>query len=209
VLAVSALGASGAAAAAAQSPSVSAGRGCYVVGRAVALSGSGFASRREYVVSVDGIYFGESTTRANGTFSSSLRPGGLGAGVAQQVEQLEVTDGTMVADASFTLTRATGARFLATGGSAGALRAPFEAWDLSPSGVQRTAYLHYLRPSGAPQETVELGVTSGQCGYLRTAKRKVFPFAPYPGTWTFQIDTRKAYSPHPGGPVARIRVGVA
>ncbi len=51
---------------------------------AVALSGSGFAGSREYVVSVDGVYFGESKTRANGTFRSSLRPGGLGAGVAQQ-----------------------------------------------------------------------------------------------------------------------------
>ena len=207
---VSALAATafGASASAAQAPAISAGHGCYVVGQPVALSGRGFAGRREYVVSLDGVYFGESRTRSNGTFHSSLRPGGLGAGVAQQAEQLEVTDGTSVADTSFTLTRATGARFLATGGSAGALMAPFEIWDLSPGGARRTAYLHYVNPSGGLRETVALGTTGGQCGYLRTPKRRVFPFAPYPGSWTFQIDTRKAYSPHPGGSVARIRVGV-
>jgi hypothetical protein len=199
----------GPSASAAQAPAISAAKGCYVVGQPVALSGSGFAGGRQYVVSVDGVYFGESKTRADGTFHNSLRPGGLGAGVAQQSEQLEVTDGTVAADTSFTLTRATGARFLATSGSAGSLRAPFEIWDLSPSGARRMAYLHYVNPSGGLRETVALGTAGGQCGYLKTTKRKVFPFAPYPGTWTFQIDTRKAYSPHPGGSVARIRVGVA
>jgi hypothetical protein len=209
-LAATALVATGpASASAARAPAISAGKGCYVVGQPVGLSGSGFAGRRTYVVSLDGVYFGESRTRANGTFRSSLRPGGLGAGVAQQAEQLEVTDGTVAADASFTLTRATGARFLATGGSAGSLRAPFEIWDLSPSGARRMAYLHYVNPAGGLRETVALGSTGGRCGYLKTGTRKVFPFAPYPGTWTFQIDTRQAYSPHPGGSVARIRVGVA
>jgi hypothetical protein len=198
----------GATAEAAQAPTIKAG-GCAVVGKPVSLSGSGFAARREYVVSIDGVYFGQSTTRADGSFHSSLRPGGLGAGVAQQIDQLEATDGTSIADTKFTLTRATGARFIAGGGSPGSLTAPFEVWDLSPSGARRRAYLHYVSPAGAARETVALGVTSGQCGYLRTAKRKVFPFTPTIGTWTFQIDTRKAYSPHPGGPVARIEVGVA
>jgi hypothetical protein len=205
-LALAALGVLGATADATQSPAIKTG-GCAVVGRPVSLSGSGFANSRQYVVSIDGVYFGESRTRADGGFHSSLRPGGLGAGVAQQVEQLEATDGTSIADTSFTLTRATGARLLAGSGTSGTLTAPFEAWDLSP-GARRQAYLHYVSPAGDARETVALGKTTGQCGYLRTAKRKVFPFTPTFGTWTFQIDTRKAYSPHPGGPVARIQVGV-
>lgn len=89
-----------------------------------------------------------------------------------------MTDGTVAADTSFTLTRATGARFLATTGSAGSLRGPFEIWDLSPSGAPRIAYLHCVSPSGALHETVALGSTGGRCGYLKTGKRKVFPFAP-------------------------------
>jgi hypothetical protein len=211
LVASAALGAAalGANASAAQAPTLSAGKGCFAVGKPVSLSGSGFAGSREYVVSVDGVYFGQARTRANGTFHSSLRPGGLGAGAAQMVEQLEVTDGTSVADAGFTLTRATGARFLATSGSPGTLRAPFEVWDISPGGAQRQVYLHYVSPSGTAGETVALGVSSGQCGYLKTAKRKVFPFTPTIGTWTFQIDTHRAYDSHPGGAVARIRVGVA
>jgi hypothetical protein len=206
-LALAAVAALSATADAARAPAIKTS-GCAVVGRSVSLSGRGFAGRREYVVSLDGVYFGESKTRANGSFHSSLRPGGLGAGVAQQVEQLEATDGTSIADTSFTLTRATGARFISSGGTPGTLTAPFEVWDLSP-GAHRQAYLHYVSPSGAERETVTLGMTTGQCGYLRTAKRKVFPFTATIGTWTFQIDTRKAYSPHPGGQVARIQVGVA
>jgi hypothetical protein len=197
------------AAPAAQGATLSTGKACYAVGQSVTLSGSGFADSRSYVVTVDGVYFGESTTSASGAFATSLRPGGLGANVAQSVDQLEATDGDATADTSFTVTRPAGARFLASSGSPGVLRAPFEVWGFSLSGARLPVYLHYVSPAGRVRETVSLGRTGGQCGYMRTAARRVFPFAPSVGTWTFQIDTRKAYSAHPGGAVARIRVGVA
>jgi hypothetical protein len=183
-------------------------RGCYAVGEAVHLTGSAFGASRAYVVTVDDVYFGESTTSKTGTFSSTLHPGGLGAGIAQVVDELEVTDGSEVADANFTVTRPTGARFISSGGSVSTLRAPFEVWGFSMTGARLPLYLHYVSPSGTVRETVALGHTGGQCGYLRTAPRQVFPFTPSVGTWTFQIDTRRAYASRPGGPVARIRVGV-
>jgi hypothetical protein len=193
---------------AAQAPSLATGSSCYVVGRPVTLSGSGFGGSRQYVVTLDGVYFGEATTTSGGRFVSKIRPGGLGTNEIQASEQLEASDGTSVADTTFTLTRATGARFLTTKGSPDALRSPFQVWGMSLNGARRTVYLHYVSPSGAAADTVTLGRTGGQCGYLETKSRKVFPFTPTVGNWTFQIDTNKAYSTHPAGAWARIRVGV-
>jgi hypothetical protein len=197
------------AAPAARAATVSTSKGCYLVGQPVTLSGSGFGDARSYAVSVDGVYFGESTTAARGGFRSSLRPGGLGAGAAQSVELLEATDGVQTGDTQFTVTRPAGARFVASGGSPGTLRAPFEVWGFSLNGTRRPVFLHYVSPAGSARDTVALGDTSGQCGYLRTPTRTVFPFTPSVGKWTFQIDTSRSYSVHPGGPVARISVSVA
>jgi len=181
---------------------------CYVVGQPITLSGNGFAGSREYVVTDDGVYFGEAKTTSSGRFVSKIRPGGLGADVIQQSEQLEASDGTSLADTSFTLTRATGARFLSTKGRPNSLTSPFQVWGMSLNGARRTVYLHYVSPSGAPVDTVTLGSTTGACGYLETKSRRVFPFTPTVGDWIFQIDTNKTYSAHPAGAWARIRVGV-
>ena len=136
---------------------------------------------------------------------------GLGSlnGVAQHVEALTASDGTSQARTSVTLTLRAGARFLATHGSAGSLRAPVELWGFSPDGPRRSAYLHYVSPARRLRTTVALGQTGGQCGYLRTGSIRVFPFTPSKGSWVFQIDTQHGYSPHPAGAVARFTVRVA
>lgn len=183
-------------------------RGCYAVGQPVALSGSGFAPNRAFDLTDDGVDFGQSTTDASGGFAVSFRPGGLPAGVAQHAARLEASDGVSSARATFTLTRATGGRFLASRGRLGALRAPFEVWAFSPSGAPRPVYLHYVSPGGSARPAVRLGTASGQCGYLRTRPRSLFGFRPSPGTWTLQIDTRRSYSPRPPRPVVRLRATV-
>jgi hypothetical protein len=204
---LAAAGASGATAAlGATAPSVSSDRGCYLVGQVVHLVGAGFAHQRTYDVAIDGVDFGQARTDAGGDFATSLRPGGLGAGVAQAVERLTATDGTTSARATFTLTRRPGARFLAGAGNPNTLRAPFEVWGFALDGVSRPVYLHYLNPSGQPRMTALLGRAGGQCGFLHTPRRWVFPFAPRRGTWTLQLDTKRSYARDPGSPVARIRV---
>jgi hypothetical protein len=183
-------------------------RGCYRVGQKVKIAGSGFASSRRFDVAVDGIDFGESTTNVAGAFSSSLVPGGLGAGLAEYVHHLNATDGTLSADARFTVTRAAGARFLSTSGNPHTLRAPFEVWGFSLAGTRRSIYLHYVAPSGRPGRSYGLGTAAGQCGYLRTRARRVFPFSPAVGTWTLQVDTSRRYLKRPKGPSTRIRVQI-
>lgn len=189
-------------------PAVKTSRGCYAVGKSVRLRGTGFAPNRSYVVSVDGVYLGQSTTDGDGSFSTSLRPGGLGAGVAQSVDELEATDGSSTADTTFTLTRPKpGAQIQTTNSKATAAR--LVVWSFAPNGSRVPVFLHYVSPAGSAQRTVALGHTGGQCGYLRTGSRTVFPFTPAKGSWTFQLDTRKSYSKHPSGPVARIGVKIS
>lgn len=197
-----------AAAPAAASPNLSTGRGCYVVGKSVGVSGSGFAANRAFTVTIDGVYFGRSSTDASGAFSTSLRPGGLGANVPQVVEHLAASDGSTTAQTTFTVTRSTGARFLATSGNPRTLKARFQLWDFSPRGTRLPVYLHYVRGSGGARTTVRLGSTGGQCGYLETRPRRVFPFNPPVGRWTLQVDTHRSYARRPSGPVTRIGVRI-
>src|SRR5580704_12189250 len=75
------------AARAASAPGLSTARGCYVVGQAVQLRGSGFAPSRTYVVTIDGVYLGQRTTDGQGNFSIPVHPGGLPAGRAQHVDR--------------------------------------------------------------------------------------------------------------------------
>lgn len=181
---------------------------CYLLNQAIQLSGSGFAATRAYVASVDGVYIPPSgETDSSGGFSVALHPGGLAAGVAQSVDHVDVTDGTSTAGSTFTLTRAAGARFVsATGTTVTTLRARLQVWGFALDGSARAVYLHYIAPSGRAHKTVSVGNTGGQCGYLRSPSRRVFPFTPSAGSWTLQVDTRSSYARHPGGPVARITV---
>src|SRR5581483_6766083 len=120
---------------------------------------------RTYVLSIDGVYFGQDTTDSTGTLNPRpILPGGLPAGYAQAVERVEVSDGTSSARTAFTLTRSAGARFLTVSGSGTSLRAPVEVWGYSLTGKRRRVYLHYVDPSGRARRTTGLGRTAGQCG---------------------------------------------
>jgi hypothetical protein len=193
---------------------------CYLVGKPVTFTGAGFAMTRPYDVSVDGIDLGTATTDPNGGFTASVKPGGLGANVVEKHETLKATDGTSTATARFTVTRTTGARLLAgTGKTVRTFRAPFQVWGfglvpgtsgpyaIDPAGHQ--VYVHYLAPNRGVKMTIMIGRTGGQCGYLKSGPRRLFPFTPAAGVWTLQVDTSPRYSKHPSGPVARIPVRVA
>jgi hypothetical protein len=206
------------AAAAGATPTLHTNQGCYVVGQRVAITGTGFAASRTYQVAVDGINFGVSTTDASGAITGSLIPGGLGANIVQEVHVLSASDGTTQTRASFTVTRATGARIVTSNSAPATVGAPFQVWGFAldhgkpptvPGATRLRVYVHYVNPHKRAITTVPIGHTAGQCGYLRTAARRVFPFIPARGTWTLQVDSQAVYSAHPAGPVARIAVRVS
>jgi hypothetical protein len=186
-------------------------RRCYVVGQTARLSGSGFAPSTRFTVAVDGVYFpGTPSTDGSGDFSIPLHPGGLPAGAAQHTDHVRVDDGMGgMARTSFTLTRSavallTGLRMTSRGETG-----RFKVWGFSLNGSTRTVYLHYVGPSGRPHRTFALGSTRGACGWLATKRHLFLPFSLSRGTWTLQVDTRRSYARHPGGPVSRIRVRIA
>jgi hypothetical protein len=195
-------------ASAAQSATIATGKSCYLVGQAARLTGSGFVATRIYTVTIDGIYFGQSTTSTAGAFAISVHPGGLPAGAPQHVDHLQVSDGTNLAETTFTVTRSLGARFLTSRGNPQTVRGRFQVWGFSLGGVARPVYVHYVNPSGQVRKTVQIGRAAGQCGYLTAGSRRLFPLSVSPGTWTLQLDSHRAYNRHPGGPVTRIRVTV-
>jgi hypothetical protein len=199
-------------------PALQTNRGCYLVGQSVAITGSGFAPSRSYTVSLDGINLGVSKTGPTGGFSVKIKPGGLGANRAQNVEMLAASDGTITSRTTFTVTRRRGARIFNGSGTGVKIRAQFQAWGFdingagSPYSIGSTrlpVYVHYVGPHQHLRTTVALGNTGGQCGYLQTARRRVFPFTPAPGNWTLQLDTSRRYIKHPAGPVYKIPVRVS
>ncbi|HWF71929.1 MAG TPA: hypothetical protein VG186_01215 [Solirubrobacteraceae bacterium] len=205
-------------AAAIAAPDLHTNQSCYLVRQRVAITGTGFAPSRMYQVAVDGINLGVGTTDAGGAFTASVIPGGLGANVVEEVHGLSATDGTSLTHTTVTVTRTTGARILAGTGTATTFRAPFQVWGFALVHDKPTAtlaptrlpvYVHYLSPRKRLKRTLALGSTSGQCGYLRTLSRRVFPFLPSRGSWTLQLDTQRVYAAHPVGPVARIPVRVS
>jgi hypothetical protein len=198
------------AATSAAKPAIHTNKGCYVVGQHVRLIGKGFAPNRSYDVAIDGVDFGQGTTSAAGGFiSPSLIPGGLAAGQVQHVAALNVTDGTSTAQGKFTVTRTPGTRLLKpTGTTAKTLSGPFQVWGFALGSTRKTVYLHYVSPAGSARQTVQLGRVAGQCGYLLTSSRRVFPFSPSTGDWVLQVDTHPAYASRPGGPVGRIFITV-
>lgn len=197
------------AALASSAPSLRTDRGCYRVGQRVELRGAGFAAARKILVTVDEVDFGTSTTDSKGGFAGPIVPGGLPANVAQRVFRVAANDGTSTARTNFTVSRSAGARFFASSGDPKTLRAPFELWGLATDGKRRPVYLHYVSPSGRARMTIAFGNTTGQCGYLRTGNRRVFPFAPSFGSWTLQFDTSRGYAHKPPGAIARIRVQIS
>lgn len=189
-----------------QTPTVTTDRACYVVGQPVHLSGSGFDPYRSYVASIDGVFLGSSSTDATGSFSVPVHPGGLPAGAAQHYDVLDVTDGTTSAQTNFTVTRRAGVRISNPGGGPRSLTGRFLVWGFALAGDSKPVYVHYLSPSGKLRKTVSLGTVRAPCGYLRTARRRVFPFSVSSGTWTLQVDTQSSYKAHPPAPKIRIRV---
>jgi hypothetical protein len=184
-------------------------RPCDAVGQPVAISGRGFVASSPYDLSIDGVDFGQSLTDAGGDFSTTVVPGGLGAGQFQIQDRLTATDGGRRASATFTVTRRTGALFGAGRGSSPHRSVPFDVWDFAPSGTPVNVYLHYVTPAGTAARTVLLGSTSGQCGALVTRPRQLFPFTPSAGTWTLQFDTSRIFSATPRGKQARLRVAIS
>ena len=188
---------------------------CYLQGAPLRMTASELTPQAPLTVSLDGQalrYRDGSAPSADaaGTFASSFATPVLDPGTTQRRHALRVEDGTHRAQARFTVTRPAGADFAPARGNPRTLRARFTVWGFAlADGVRhRRVWLHWVNPHRRLRATAAIGVTRGDCGTLRTAPRRVFPFAAEAGRWLLVLDTHRRYRSHSRGPRAKISVHV-
>lgn len=190
---------------------------CYAQGASLRMTANGLAPRAPLTVMLDGqrLSYGDGSTPTTddaGTFVSSFATPALAPGAHEQRHVLVVSDGARRPRARFTVSRPPGADFQPASGNPRTLRARFSAWGFALAVADRSArmpvWLHWVSPAGDVRRSAPLGRTSGACGTLTTAPRRVFPFAPEVGRWLLVLDAHRRYRVHADGPRAKIPVTV-
>ncbi len=165
----------------------------------IKLSGSGFTPNAAYQVTLDGqpLTGGNGSTDAAGNMSGRFVAPSLRtvSRVARQHRfRLSVQEGANTPTTSFTVSRLF-ASFKPSTGNPTSLRVRFSLYGFSLQGDTRPpVYVHYVGPSGRVAQTTRLGNATQACGFLRTSRRRLFPFLPRRGAWRLQFDTRKRYA---------------
>lgn len=165
----------------------------------VQLTGAGFTPNAAYQVTLDG----QPLTGGNGRIDGAGNMSGRFvapsvAGISQVARQhrfrLGVQEGANQPVLSFTVSRLF-ASFRPATGNPTSLRVRFSLYGFGLQGDRRPpVYVHYVGPSGRLGRTTRLGTAGGDCGFLRTSRRRLFAFSPRRGTWRLQFDTRRGYT---------------
>lgn len=162
----------------------------------VQLSGTGFTPDAPYRVLLDGrpLSGGAGRTDGAGNVAGSFAAPDVPTPARQHTFRLALQEGASAPETTFTVARLTASFFPATGPPSSLLI----RFSVSGFGLQGDAgppvYLHYVRPGGRLERTIRLGMATGPCGALRTARRRLFGFAARRGSWRLQFDTRRAYA---------------
>jgi hypothetical protein len=167
---------------------------CYQETQEVVLNGSGFTPLATVNVSLDTNPLGTAQADANGAFQRKFPTPELPAGRREAIYTLLANDGLTTATTRYRSTKVF-ADFAPASGDPTKLRVRFSVAGFGLARPHATVYLHYVKKStGNVSQTIRLGRVSGTCGVIRaTKKRRLFPFAPAPGTWILQFDTQRRY----------------
>jgi len=170
---------------------VSTPKACYSSRALVDYVGVDFRPNAAYTAKIGATVVKRGRVSAFGDLSGDFRaPVPARAGPGERTFTLVVSDGTTTARTRFR-SSIFGADFDPDQGSPDTLRTRFAVFGF---GSGRDVYLHYLTPARRLKRTILLGRTSGPCGSLRSASRRLFPFPAGPGEWRFQFDTRRVYT---------------
>ncbi|MCU0314383.1 MAG: hypothetical protein MUC84_10030 [Solirubrobacteraceae bacterium] len=206
-LAIAALGAALALPASALGATAATDRACYVAASddapatdQVIVSGTGFTPGGNVNVLLDGKIIDVKPAAADGTISGRYpvpKPPQGGPTAHDRAYQLLLQQDGVLAQTSFRAVDVFGDVTLGSGDPR-RMRVRFSAFGFAarqPAGAAMPAlYVHYVDPRGKLRRTVPLGRAQGPCGTIRrTALKRLFPFAPRNGDWTFQFDAQKKY----------------
>ncbi len=157
------------------------------------LAGTGFAALAPLAVTLDGQAFGNATADAAGSVGGGFDVPVLTGTTAERQHSITLAGGGASASASFSSTKVS-ADFSPSSGDPKKLKVHFRVFGMNLLHANSTVYVHYVAPGGRLRATFSIGKAQGPCGHiLRTAKRRMFPFAAKYGLWTLQFDTSKAY----------------
>jgi hypothetical protein len=187
---------------------VSLDRGCYLAaqpglprGQNMVLNGAGFAPNGAISIDINGSPAVSTTAGPDGSVSVSRgldAPAVRGRGFRDRVT-VTASDGTNLASATVP-TRKLAADFLPSRGNPRTLRVRFYVYGFGPlltalgRGTSQPVWMHVFDPSGRRRSTARVGRTSGACGDMRTARRRILPFALVNGTWRYRFTTSTRYS---------------
>lgn len=198
----------------AQTAAIEVDRRCYESGAPVELRAVDFAPSTPLTVTLDGTVLRHrdgTLPRTNGVglFENRFSAPGMTGRAHQRRIPLDASDGTVEAHTSFSVSEPAGAGFMPTRGDPRTLAVRFSVWGFAlEDGRNRRVHLHWLAPDGEVRDEAELGRTSGPCGTLTTARRRIFPFTAERGRWTLVLDTHAHYREDAEGPSARIPVRI-
>jgi hypothetical protein len=184
--------------AAAHGAAVQTDRTCYLqtAKTNVTVSGNGFTPGAAYDVMLDGTALtgGTNTIDAGGAFRGAFEPPTLADDELERQFTVTAASGGLSVSSQFTVT-VLKADFSPATGDPQKLKVRFSVAGFALNTPNPDVYVHYVDPRGKLKQTVRLGKATGQCGRIvRTAKRRLFPFAsPRLGKWQLQFDTTKAF----------------
>jgi hypothetical protein len=181
-------------------------RGCYLAaqpglpnGQAIIARGEGFTPNATVTFSMSGRALGTTTANPAGAFATRFNAPALASGQFKATRTLTLSDGTNQAAAVLNLRRLA-ADFLPSGGDPTTLRVRFYVFGFGPLltiqslSTSQPVYEHVFDPRGRRRATFLVGRTSGDCGDMRTTRRRILPFMPINGRWRFVFTTKRRYS---------------
>ncbi len=183
-------------------PQLSTDLPCYLPGRVVQLTGSGFPADTTYAVTLDQSGAGFGHVSASGGLSGTLTSPALTAGTTEATHEVMILSAGGSATTQFAVTQF-GASFAPQTGDPRTMLVHYSVFGFglgpaSPTGdpAPVALFLHYVGPRGTPVHTVQIGYTSGACGSMPlSGPHHLFGFSPARGTWHLQFDARRSYSP--------------
>jgi hypothetical protein len=191
-IALAALAAAAAAPAASAKAKITLDPGCYLSNDEGVLTGSGFKANATWTAKLSGTReLGSGRTDAKGRIRARFTAPRYEDKKGTKEMTLSVTDGPHVASTTFLMSPLS-ASFSPESGDPARLRVK---WRVLGIGPDRGVYVHYVQPNGKPKTTVRIGTSDAVCGALKTGPIALFPFRYTFGTWRFQVDTTRRYSP--------------
>lgn len=180
-------------AAPAHAASIAVGGSCYLDTDMIIVTGIGFTPRADVTYAFDGVASGFGSADPAGDVSQQVPAPALPAGTIEHTYNLTATDQSNLTNVGTVPVRVTRLTATLSPQKARPSRRIRFAVHGMPPGVE--LYLHYVY-KGRSRATVPLGKPSSPCGIL-VVKRRFFPMRnPHVGTWTFQFDDKKSYSPN-------------